>query len=160
MVTNRVGISFGSHREISKICSDDWNRWRFWSAFRNFGTHFAENFRMSKCSWMMDPTRSCEMPSFSATYFAKIRLSSRISFWIFSIIYRKITVLGRPGRGALQVEQLARLNWDTHFLTMEYYGEFPLTFLSEWREFPSAPCLTRQKEIMTGRVTMLLKLRA
>jgi len=25
---------------------------------RHFGTHFAENFRMSKSSWMMDPTRS------------------------------------------------------------------------------------------------------
>jgi len=35
----------------------------FWSAFRNFGTHFADSFRMSKSSRTMDPTRSSEMPS-------------------------------------------------------------------------------------------------
>ena len=61
MVTNRDGKSFGLQREIPKICSDDRNRWRFWSVFRHSRTHFAENFRMSKCSWMMDPTRSGEM---------------------------------------------------------------------------------------------------
>jgi len=32
-------------------------------------------------------------------------------------------------------------------------------FLSEWREFPSAPCLARKK-MMTTRVSMLLKSRA
>ena len=31
-------------------------------------------------------------------------------------------------------------------------------FLSEWREFPSAPCLAGKKKIlMTARVSMLLK---
>ena len=36
----------------------------------------------------------------------------------------------------------------------------PLIFLSEWREFPSAPCLTgekKKKNFMTARVSMLLK---
>jgi hypothetical protein len=33
---------------------------------------------MPKSSWMMDPTRSCEMPSCSAIDLAKIRLSSKI----------------------------------------------------------------------------------
>jgi len=34
-------------------------------------------------------------------------------------------------------------------------------FLSEWREFPSAPCLAGKKKIlMTVSVTMLLKSRA
>ena len=33
-------------------------------------------------------------------------------------------------------------------------------FLSEWREFPSAPCLTGKKNLMTARVSMLLKSRA
>jgi hypothetical protein len=28
----------------------------FLSAFRHFGTHFAESFRMFKSPWMMDPT--------------------------------------------------------------------------------------------------------
>jgi hypothetical protein len=35
-------------------------------------------FRMSKSSWMMDPTRSREMPSCSAIDLAEIRLSSKI----------------------------------------------------------------------------------
>ena len=30
-------------------------------------------------------------------------------------------------------------------------------FLSEWREFPPAPCLTEKKNWMTARVSMLLK---
>jgi hypothetical protein len=29
---------------------------------------------------------------------------------------------GHPGRGASQVEKPARLNWVTHFLTVEYSG--------------------------------------
>jgi len=41
---------------------------------------------MSKSSRMMDPTRSCEMPSFSAIVLAEIRRSSKISSWIWSII--------------------------------------------------------------------------
>jgi len=32
-----------------------------------------------------------------------------------------------------------------------------LMFLSEWREFPSAPCLAGKKNLMTARVSMLLK---
>jgi len=34
----------------------------------------------------------------------------------------------------------------------------PLMFLSEWREFPSSPCLTGGG-LMTARVSMLLKSR-
>jgi len=30
-----------------------------------------------------------------------------------------------------------------------------LVFLSEWREFPSAPCLARKKNLMTARIFML-----
>ena len=33
-----------------------------------------------------------------------------------------VTVFGRPGRGASQVEKLARLNWATQFLTLAYDG--------------------------------------
>ena len=87
-----------------QICSGNWYRWRFWSAFKHFGTHFAESFRMSKSSWMMDPTRSREMASCSAIDLAEIRQSSKISLWIWSIISGVATVLCRPGRGASQVE--------------------------------------------------------
>jgi len=76
----------------------------------DFGTHFAESFRMSKSSWMTDSTRSREMPSFSAIDLAEIRRSSKISSWIWSIISWVVTVLGRPGRGATQVEKSQGLN--------------------------------------------------
>jgi len=33
-------------------------------------------------------------------------------------------------------------------------------FLSEWPEYPSAPCLAGKKNLITARVSMLLKLRA
>ena len=95
---------FGSRRpKISKSCSDDWHSWRFWSALRNFETHLAESFRMSKSSWMMDPTRSRELPSCSAVDLAEIRRSSKITLWIWSIISGVVTVLGRPGRGASKI---------------------------------------------------------
>jgi len=71
--------SFEPHRKNSKSCSDDWHHWRFWSVFRHFGTHFTESFCMSKSSWMMNPTHSCEMPSCSVIDLAKIRLSSRLA---------------------------------------------------------------------------------
>ena len=35
----------------------------------------------------------------------------------------------------------------------------PLICLSEWREFPSAPCLYRKKYLMKARFSMLLKSR-
>jgi len=132
-MVNRDRKSFGSCRKNCRSCWDDWHRWCFWSAFRHFGTHFTESFRMSKSSWMMDSTRSREMPSCSAIYLAEIRQSSKISLWIWSIISGVVTVLGRPGRGA--------------------------TFLSEWCEFSSAPFLAEKKNL-TARVSMLLKSRA
>ena len=91
-------------RKNTKSCSDDWHRWRFLSAFRHFGTHFAESFRMSKPSWMMDPTRSREIPSCAGIN------SSKVISWIWSIISCLVTVLGRSGRCATQVEKLPRLN--------------------------------------------------
>ena len=134
MVTNRDRKSFGSRRKNSKIFSDDWHRWRFWSAFRHIGTHSAESFGMSKSSWvmdpnrsremsfMMDPTYSCELPSCSATDLTEIRRSSKISSWIWSIISGLVIVLGRPGRGPSHVEKSPRLNWATQFLTVAYDG--------------------------------------
>jgi len=119
-------IATGNHLDRAKKksgnCSDVWHRWRFLSTFRHFGTHFAESFRMSKSSWMMDPTRSREMPSCSATDLAEIRRSSKMSSWIWSIISGVVTVLGRPRQGASQVEKSWRLNWATEFLTVAYDG--------------------------------------
>ena len=101
-------IATGNHlnrAKNSKYCSDEWQPWRFWSAFRHFGTHFAGSFRVSKSSWMMDPTHSREIPSFSAIDLADIRRSFKISSWVWSIISGVVTVLGLPGRGATQVEK-------------------------------------------------------
>jgi len=147
MVTDRDRKSFGSRRKSSKICSDAWHRWRFWSAFRHFGTHLTESFRMSKSSWMMDPTRSREMPSCSALDLAEIRRSSKISSWICSIISGLVTLLGRPGRGASQVEKSPRLNWATQFLTVAYDGACsPNVYVRMvWISFCALPC--RKKKL-------------
>ena len=45
------------------------------------------------------------------------------------------------------MKKSARLNWATQFLTVAYDGAcFPLMFLSEWREFPLAPCKKKKKK--------------
>jgi len=155
MVTNRYRKSFESHRKKFQRCSDYWHRWRFWSAFGHFGTHFAESFRMAKYSWIMEPTRSREIPSCPAIDLAEIRRSSKNSSWIWAINSWVVTVLGRPGRGVSRVEKSPRLNWAIQVLTVANDGAFSLMFLSEWHEFSSAPCLARKN--LTARVSMLLK---
>jgi len=142
MVTNRDRKSFESRRKNSKSCSDDWYRWRFWSAFRHFGTYFEESFRMSKSSWMMGPTLSREMPSCSAIDLAEILRPSKISSYIWSIISGVVTVLGRPRRGASQVEKPPRLNWATQFLTVAYDGACSrnVSVRMAWISFGALPC--------------------
>ena len=160
MVTNRDRKSFRLRRKNSKCCSENCHRWRFWSEFGHFGTHFAESFRMFKSSWMMDPIHSREMPSCSAIDLAEIRLSSKISSWINqqSPVWSLFWV----------VQGEAHHSWKNyHFWTgppsfwrWHTMVHITLMFLSEWREFPSAPCLAGKKNEMTPRVSMLLKLRA
>jgi len=122
MVTIRNRKTFGSRRKkkSSKICSKDRHGWSFWSVSRHFGIHFAEIFRMSKSSWMMDTTRSREMPGCSAIDLAEIRQSSKITSWICSIISGVDTVVSRQGLGPSLVEKSPRLNWATQFLTVAY----------------------------------------
>ena len=98
--------------------------------------------RMSKSSWMMDPTRSREMPNCSAIDLAEIRRSSKISSWIWSIISGVVTVLGRPGRGASQVEKSPRLSWATQFLTVAYDGACSsnVSLRMAWISFDVLPC--------------------
>jgi len=142
MVTNRDGNSFGSRRKNSKCCSDDWHHWRFCSEFRHFGTHLAESFRMSKSSWMLDPTRSREMCSCSAIDLGEILRSSKINKRIWSIISGVVTVLGRPGRGATQVEKSPRLYWATQFLAVAYDGAWSpnVSVRKAWISFGALPC--------------------
>ena len=75
-----------------------------------------------KSSWMTGPTRSFEIPSFSHIDFGEIRLSSKSSSWIWSVISGVVTVLYRSGRGATQVEKSPRLNWSIQVLTVAYDG--------------------------------------
>jgi len=149
--------SFGSHRKNSKSCSDDWHRWCFWSAFRHFGTHFAESFCMSKSSWMMDPTCLREMPNCSTIDLAKIWWSSKISLWILSVISGVVSVLGHPGWVASQVENSPRLNWATQFLTVAYDGACSpnVSCRIVWICFSALLC--REKNLMAARVSVLLK---
>jgi len=163
MVTNRARqkiIWIAPKQKNSKSCSDDWHLWSFWAAFRHFGTQFAESFRMSKSSWMMDPTRSREMPSCSAIDLAEIWRPSKISSWVWSIISGMVTVLGRPGRGASQVEKSPRLNCVIQFLTVAYGGAYSpnVSVRMAWIYFSALLCM--EGDLMTARVSMLLKSRA
>ena len=78
---------------------------------------------------MMDPTRSREMPSCLVIDLDEIRWCYKISSWIWSIISRVVTVLGRPERGASQVEKSPRLNQATQFLAVAYNGVYSSTVL-------------------------------
>jgi len=91
---------------------------------------------------MMDPTRSREMPSYSAIDLAEIRWSSKISSWIWLIISGVVTVLCRPERTATQVEKSPRLNWATQFLTVAYEGACSpnVSFRMVWIFFGALPC--------------------
>jgi len=91
---------------------------------------------------MMDPTRLCEMPSCSAIDLAKIRRSSKISSWIWLLISGVVAVLGRPRRGASQVEKSACLNWAIQFLTVAYDGACSpnVSFRMAWISFCALPC--------------------
>ena len=158
MATNHDRKSFASCQKNSKSCSDDWHRC-FWSAFRYFGTYFAESFCMSLSSRMMDPTHSGEMLSCSDIDLAEIRRSSKISSWIWSIITGVVTVLGRSGQGASQVEKSPRLNWATQFLMVAYDGACSpnVSVRMAWISYSTLPCRGEKKNLMRARVSMLLK---
>ena len=125
--------------------------------FMHFRTHFVESFHMSKSSWMMDPTYSCEMPSCSAIDLAEIRQSSKISWLIWSIISTVINVLGRSGGGTSQVKK-SRLNWATQFMMVANDGVCSpnVSVTMAWISFSAL----QEKNLMTARVLMLLKMRA
>ena len=143
MVTNRDRKSFRSRRAEKKF--QKLLRRLAPLTFRHFGIHFSEIFRMSKSSWVMDPIYWHEMPSCSAIDLAEIRRSSKISPWIWSIFSGVVTALGRPGRGASQVEKSQRLKWATKFLTVEYDGALCLMFLWECLNFLRRLALQERK---------------
>ena len=96
----------------------------------------------------------------SAIDLAEIWLSTKISSLIWSIISGVVTVLGRPGRGASQVEKSPRLSYATQFLTVAYDGAWSpnVSVKMVWISFGVLPY--RKKNFMTARVSMLLKSRS
>jgi len=100
------------------------------------------------------PTLSHEMPSCSAIDLAEIQRSSKISSWISGVV----SVSGRRGRGASQVEKSPRLNWATQFLMMAYDGAYSpnISVRMAWISFGALPC-SRKKNLMTAHVSTLLK---
>ena len=58
-----------------------------------------------------------------------------------------VTVLGRPGRDASQVEKSSRLNWVTQFLTVVYNVACSPNVSVRMALFPSAPCLAGGKNL-------------
>ena len=71
MVTNRDRKSFGSRKKKSKFAQATGTVVVFVPFLGISVPTTVETFRMAKSSWVMDPTRSREMPSFSAIAFAK-----------------------------------------------------------------------------------------
>jgi len=143
MVTNRVRqeIIFMALKKFQNFLRQ-LSPLTFLIRFQAFLDPVRGEFRISKSSWMMGPTRWSEMPSCSAIYLAKIPLSSKFSSWICSIISGVVTVLDRPGRGAAQVEKSPCLNWATQFLTVAYGGvcspNVPVRMA--WISFDALPC--------------------
>jgi hypothetical protein len=56
-----------------------------------------------------------------------------------------VTVLGLPGRGALQVEKPPRLNWTSHFLTVAYNSEYSSNVSDRMACTSFAPCPAKKK---------------
>jgi len=141
MVTNRDRKLFGSRRKKSKSCSDDWHRWCFWLSFRHFRTHFAESFCVSKSLWMMDSTRSLEMPSCSAICLAEIRRSYKVSSWIWSMICG-VALFWVVQDEAHHRWKTPRLNRATQFLTVAYDGACSpnVSARMAWISLDALPC--------------------
>jgi hypothetical protein len=124
--------------------SDEWHRWCFWSAFRLFGSHFAESFRISNSSWTLDPTRSREVSSCSAIDLAEIWWSSKIGSWMWTIMSGVVLFCVVNDETHQRWKKSPRLKCAIQFLTVAYDGACSPNYLSEWHEFPSALCLAEK----------------
>ena len=119
--------------------------------------------RASACpniyEWWTQP-RSHEMPSCLAIDLAEIQLSSKIGSWIWPVISRVVTVLGRPGQGASQVEKSPCLNWVTQFLMVACNGTCSpnVSVRMAWFSFGALSCRKKKNSLMAARALMLLKL--
>ena len=147
----RSPIATGNHldraEKNSKIYSEDWHCWLFWSAFRHFGTHFAESFHISETSWSMDPTCSREMPTCSAFDLAEIRRPSKIWSRIWSVTSGVGTVWVVQDEAHHRWKNSQSWTGPPSFWRWHTMVHIPWMFLSDWREFHFAPCLAGKKKI-------------
>ena len=158
MVTNHDRKSFGLHQKNYKSCSDD-SPLMFLSAIRHFRTHFAESFRMSKYSWMMDPNHSHEMLICSGIDLAEIRRSQD---WPMNLInnLRSGHCFGSSRTRHITGGKITTFKSSHPVLTVAYDGACSpnVSFRMAWISFGALPC--RKRNLMTARVSMLLKSRA
>ena len=142
MVTSRDGKLFGSRQKKFQNLLRRMALFIFRSMFRHFGTHFAESFRMSKSSWMLDPTRSREMPNCSANYLAEIWRSSKINQRIWPIISWGGHCFGSSRTRRNTGGKITSWNWPTQFLTVAYDGAFSpnVSARMAWISFGALPC--------------------
>jgi len=163
MVINRDRKSFGSSRKDSKFAQTTGTVDVFDPRSGVWGPILR---RASACpnlhEWWTRPNPLTWDVQLLSYWFSRnpAQRSSKISSWIWSIISGVVTVLGRPGRGASQVEKSPRLNWATQFLSVAYDGACSpnVSVRMAWISFGALPCRGK-KNLMTARVSMLLKSR-
>jgi len=141
MVTNRDRKLYGSRRKNSKFAQTI-GAIDVFDPHSGISGHNSRSFRVSKSSWMLDPTRSREISSCSAIDLAEIRRSFKINLGIWSIISGVVTDFGSQGRGTTQVEKSPRLNWATQVLTVAYDGACSpdVSARMPWIPFGTLPC--------------------
>ena len=147
MVTNRNRKSFGSRWKYCKSCSDDWHRWHFFIHVEAFQDPLRGELPHVQI-FMNDGPNPLTWDAQLLSYLAKIRQSTKISSRIWSIISGVVTVLGRPGWGAPQVEKSPRLNWATRFLMAYDSAFFPnVSIRMAWISFGTLPCREKKKKL-------------
>ena len=146
MVTNRYRKSFGSRRKNSKSAQTSGTVDVF-DPLSGISGPIPGEFPHVQIFMNDGPNPLKWDAQFPAIDLVKIRRSSKISSWAWSIICEVVPVLGRPERGTSQVEKSPRLNGATKVLMMAYYGAyFPdISLRMLWISLGALPC--RKKKL-------------
>ena len=143
MVTNRDMKSFGSRRKekFQKLLRR-LTPLTFLIHVQAFRDPLRWGFRVSKSSWMMDPTRSREMPSCSATDLAEIRRSSKMSSWIWSILSGVVTCFGSSRTRHITGGKIITFKLGHPGLTVAYGGACSpnISVRMAWISLCALPC--------------------
>jgi hypothetical protein len=160
-------IATGNHLDRDKrknyeSCSNDWHGWCFRCGVRHFGATWR---RGSACpnlhEWWTKPAHvRCAVaqlliyPNFGWG-------SSKISYWISSIISAVVTLFDRPWQRATKVEKSPHLNWVSQFMTLAYDGACSpnVSVRIAWISY-GALIFRGEENLMSTTVSMLSKSRA